>query len=173
MSALNPVLRVGDQVAEVVRAHQPVTRAQARVRASELLGLVGINPSRAGDHPHRFSGGMRQRVVVAMALANDPALLIADEPTTGLDLVTAADLLRLLASLQARLGMALLLVSHDVEAVLTLASRVVVLQDGRVVEEGPSRRVATEPSHPHTRALLDAVPRLRPPSPALLAGKAR
>ncbi|MBW3615050.1 MAG: dipeptide/oligopeptide/nickel ABC transporter permease/ATP-binding protein [Actinobacteria bacterium] len=173
MSALNPVLRVGEQVAEVVRAHQPVTRAQAHARASELLALVGIDPGRAGDHPHRFSGGRRQRVVIAMALANDPALLVADEPTTGLDLVTAADVLQLLASLQARLGMALLLVSHDVGAVLTLASRVAVLQDGKVVEEGPTARVAAHPSHPHTRALLDAVPRLRPPSPALVASRAR
>lgn len=162
MSALNPVFPVGRQVAEVVRAHQPVTRADSRARAAELLAMVGIDPARAGDHPHRFSGGMRQRVVIAMALANEPALLIADEPTTGLDLVTGAELLDLLASLQERLGMALLLVSHDVAAVLTLASRLVVLQGGRVVEAGPAAQVAAEPSHPHTRALLDAVPRLRP-----------
>ncbi|MGH9151492.1 MAG: dipeptide/oligopeptide/nickel ABC transporter permease/ATP-binding protein [Acidimicrobiales bacterium] len=172
MSALNPVLRVGDQVAEVLRAHRPVTRAQARARAAELLDLVGIDPRRAGAHPHQFSGGMRQRVVIAMALANEPALLVADEPTTGLDLVTAAEVLGLLAGLQAGLGMALLLVSHDVAAVLSLASRVVVLHSGQVVEEGPAARVAGTPSHPHTRALLDAVPRLRPPAAALLAGHA-
>lgn len=171
MSSLNPVFGVGKQVAEVVRAHQPVTRAHARSRALDLLGMVGIDPGRAGDHPHQFSGGMRQRVVIAMALANDPALLIADEPTTGLDLVTAADVLQLLASLQARSGMALLLVSHDVGAVLSLASRVVVLQDGCVIEEGSASRVAAEPAHPHTRALLDSVPRLRPPASAVLAGR--
>ena len=129
--------------------------------------MVGIDPSRARDHPHQFSGGMRQRVVIAMALANDPALLIADEPTTGLDLVSAAAVLELLASLQARLGMALLVVSHDLPAVLRLASRVVVLEHGRVVEDGPAGDVAARPSHPHTRALLEAVPRLRPSSAAL------
>jgi len=171
MSSLNPVFGIGKQVAEVVRAHQPITRAQARSRALDLLSLVGIDPGRAGHHPHQFSGGMRQRVVIAMALANDPALLIADEPTTGLDLVTAADVLQLLASLQARSGMALLLVSHDVGAVLSLASRVVVLQDGCAVEEGSATRVAAEPAHPHTRALLDSVPRLRPPASAVLTGR--
>lgn len=172
MSALNPVLPVGRQIEEVIQAHQSVSRGHARVRAAELLAIVGIDPGRAGDHPHRFSGGMRQRVVIAMALANEPGLLIADEPTTGLDLVTAAELLELLASLQARLGMALLLVSHDVAAVLSLASRVVVLHEGQVVEEGPAGRVAANPSHPHTRVLLDAVARLRPPlADAAFAGQ--
>lgn len=172
MSALNPVVPVGRQIEEVISTHQPVSRAKARLRAAELLTMVGIDPGRAGDHPHRFSGGMRQRVVIAMALANEPALLIADEPTTGLDLVTAAELLELLASLQARLGMALLLVSHDVAAVLSLASRVVVLNEGQVVEEGPAGQVAAKPCHPHTRVLLDAVARLRPPlADAALAGQ--
>ncbi|PLS75863.1 MAG: ABC transporter [Actinobacteria bacterium] len=167
MAALNPVLSVGDQVVEAIRAHQPLSRAQGRARAAQLLAMVGIDPARAGDHPHQFSGGMRQRIVIAMALANEPAVLIADEPTTGLDLVTAADVLRLLASLQARLGMAMLVVSHDLPAVLGLATRVIVLEDGRVVEEGTGERVSSLPSHPHTKALIDAIPRLRPPSPAV------
>ncbi len=162
MSALNPVLRVGEQVAEAIRAHQDVTRGAARARAAELLGLVGIDPGRARDYPHQFSGGMRQRVVIAMALANEPALLIADEPTTGLDLVTAADLVDLLAGLHRRLGMALLVVSHDLAAVLSLATRVVVVEGGRVVDEGRSVDMANGGSHSHTRALVDAVPRLRP-----------
>ena len=162
MSALDPVMRVGDQVAEAIRAHQAVPRKAARSRARELLALVGLDPDRADDYPHQFSGGMRQRVVIAMALANDPALLIADEPTTGLDLVTAAGLVDLLADLQQRLGMAMLVVSHDLAAVLGLASRVVVVEGGRVVEEGASLDVAGGPSHPHTRALVDSVPRLRP-----------
>jgi peptide/nickel transport system ATP-binding protein len=162
MTALDPVMRVGDQIAEAIRAHQTVPRSAARARARQLLGLVGLDPDRAGDYPHQFSGGMRQRVVIAMALANDPALLIADEPTTGLDLVTAASLVDLLAELQQRLGMAMLVVSHDLAAVLGLASRVVVLEGGKVVEEGASVDVAGGPSHPHTRALVDAVPRLRP-----------
>ncbi len=161
MSALDPVMRVGDQIAEAIRAHQTVPRSAARDRARELLGLVGLDPDRAGDYPHQFSGGMRQRVVIAMALANDPALLIADEPTTGLDLVTAVGLVDLLAELQQRLGMAMLVVSHDLAAVLGLASRVVVLEAGQVVEEGPSDKVARDPTHPHTRALVEAVPRLR------------
>ena len=162
MSALDPVLRVGDQIAEAIRAHQTVTRGAARARAAELLGLVGIDPERARDYPHQLSGGMRQRVVIAMALANDPDLLIADEPTTGLDLVTAAGLVDLLGELQRRLGMAMLVVSHDLAAVLGVASRVVVLDGGQVVEEGTSVDVAGGPSHPHTRALVEAVPRLRP-----------
>lgn len=166
MAALNPVLPVGRQIAEVIRAHHRLARAAVRARVADLLGMVGIDPHRAADHPHQFSGGMRQRVVIAMALANEPALVIADEPTTGLDLVTAAEVLDLLASLQARLGMAMLIVSHDLPAVLRLASRVIVLQDGRVIEEGTGEQLATRASHPHTRALVHAVPRLRPPNAA-------
>jgi len=161
MSALNPVLRIGDQVAEAVRAHQAVSWSVARGRAAEVLALVGLDPDRARDFPHQLSGGMRQRVVIAMALANRPALLIADEPTTGLDLVTAAGLVDLLAELQRQLGMAMLVVSHDLAAVLSLATRVVVLEGGRVVDEGRPADLVAAPAHPHTRALLDAVPRLR------------
>ena len=161
MASLNPVRRVGDQIAEAVLAHGDVTRTQAQARAAEVLALVGIVPSRARDYPHQFSGGMRQRVVIAMALANEPALLIADEPTTGLDLVTAAELLDLLRDLQGRLGMAMLVVSHDLASVLAVADRVAVMAEGRVIEEGSAAHVAANPSHPHTRQLLAAVPRLR------------
>jgi peptide/nickel transport system permease protein len=168
MTSLDPVLRVGDQLAEAVRAHQPVTRAQARARAAELLRMVDIHPGRARDYPHQLSGGMRQRIVIGMALANEPALLVADEPTTGLDLVTAVELLDLLIGLQRRLGMAILVVSHDLAAVFAIADRVVVLAQGSVVEHGASVDLEASPAHPHTRELVDAVPRLR--SPALTGG---
>ncbi len=161
MSALNPVRRVGDQVAEAIRAHRRLDRADVDERVRELLVMVGIDPDRGRSFPHQLSGGMRQRVVIAMALANEPALLIADEPTTGLDLVTAVDLLDLLGTLQRRLGMAMLIVSHDLPAVLAVASQVVVIADGRVIERGPASEVAAAPAHAHTLALLDAVPRLR------------
>ena len=161
MAALNPVRRVGDVLVEAVRAHRDVTRREASQRAVELLGMVGLDPVWARAYPHQLSGGMRQRVVIAIALANEPALLVADEPTTGLDLATAVELLDLLAALQRRLGMAMLVVSHDLAAVLTVAQRVVVMEQGRVVEDGPAAAVAGAPVHPHTRALLAAVPQLR------------
>ncbi len=160
MAALNPVRRVGALVAEAVRAHQPVSRRAARQRAGELLAMVGLEPGWARAYPHQLSGGMRQRVVIAMALANEPSLLIADEPTTGLDLATTVDLLDLLAGLQRRLGMAMLVVSHDLAAVLTVAERVVVMDSARVVEEGPAATMAAAPAHPHTRELLAAVAHL-------------
>jgi peptide/nickel transport system ATP-binding protein len=161
MAALNPVRRVGDVLAEAVRAHRPVPRAQAHRRAEELLAMVELDPRWARAYPHQLSGGMRQRVVIAMALANQPSLLIADEPTTGLDLVTAVEVLDLVASLQRRLGMAMLVVSHDLAAVMTVADRVVVMERGRIVEDGPAVSIAAMPAHHHTRQLLGALPRMR------------
>ncbi|HVL84253.1 MAG TPA: dipeptide/oligopeptide/nickel ABC transporter permease/ATP-binding protein [Pseudonocardia sp.] len=159
MAALNPVRTVGDQLAEAVLAHRAVGRAAAARRAADLLELVGLDPARVRDHPHQLSGGMRQRVVIAMALANDPALVVADEPTTGLDLVVQAEVLALLADLRRRLGLAMLVITHDLPVAEAVADRIGVLRRGELVEVGPAAQVVHHPEHPYTRALLAAVPR--------------
>jgi ABC-type dipeptide/oligopeptide/nickel transport system ATPase component/ABC-type dipeptide/oligopeptide/nickel transport system permease subunit len=163
MSALNPVHTVGDQLAEAVRVHRRVGRAAAHARAAELLELVGIDPRRGRDHPHQFSGGMRQRVVIAMALANEPAVVIADEPTTGLDVLVQAEVLALLDGLRRRMGLALLVVTHDLPMIERVADRIAVMQAGRLVEVGPAARVAGAPEHPYTRLLVESAVRLEPP----------
>ncbi|BBZ01502.1 peptide ABC transporter ATP-binding protein [Mycolicibacterium chitae] len=160
MSALNPVRTVRAQLVEAIRAHRAVPRAAARARADELFELVGLDPQRAGKYPHQFSGGMCQRVVIAMALANDPAVVIADEPTSGLDPLIEVEVLELLNELRRRLHLALLVVSHDLNVVERIADRIAVMQDGRIVEVGPAARVLAEPAHPYTRGLVNAVPRL-------------
>ncbi|WP_207553484.1 ABC transporter ATP-binding protein [Teichococcus deserti] len=186
LSALNPVQRIGDQIAEAVRLHRPLSRRAAWGRAVELLSLVQIPAPglRARDYPHQLSGGQRQRAMIAMALACDPALLIADEPTTALDVITQAQILSLLAELRDRLGMALLLITHDLGVVAGVADRIVVLYAGQVVEQGPVAEIFAAPAHPYTRGLLDAVrldtltpgtalpeiPGLVPPLDALPAG---
>ncbi len=162
MTALNPVLTVGAQLAEAIRLHRPVTRAAARDQAAALLDLVRI-PDAArhlDEYPHRLSGGMRQRVVIAMALACGPRLLIADEPTTALDVTIQAGILDLLRGVQARTGMALLLITHNLGVVADMADRVVVMYAGRVAEQGPARDVLRAPRHPYTQGLLAATPRL-------------
>ncbi|WP_300010142.1 dipeptide/oligopeptide/nickel ABC transporter permease/ATP-binding protein [Pseudonocardia sp.] len=163
MSALNPVRSIAAQLAEAVRAHRPLGRSAARRRAEELLHLVGLDAGVADDHPHQLSGGMRQRVVIAMALACEPAVVIADEPTSGLDVLVQAEVLDLLDDLRHRLGLALLVVSHDLPVVERIADRIAVLHEGRLVEIGDARDVACSPRHPHTRRLVAAAPRLRPP----------
>jgi len=162
MSALNPVHTIGDQLVEAVRAHRRVGRAAARKRAAELLELVGIDPRRAADHPHQFSGGMRQRVVIAMALANEPAVVIADEPTTGLDVLVQAEVLDLLDGLRRDLGLALLVVTHDLPMIERIADRIAVMHAGRLVEVGPAARVVGSPVHPYTQLLVESAPRLQP-----------
>ena len=162
-SSLHPAFRVGDQIAESLRTHGTcATKADARARAVELLALVGVpQPEvRARDYPHHLSGGMRQRVMIAMAIANDPHLLIADEATTALDVTVQAQVLDVLRDAQQRTGAALLLVTHDLGVVAGAADRVVVLYAGRVVEEGPVTEVLAAPAHPYTLGLLRAVPRL-------------
>jgi len=158
--ALNPVFTVGDQIAEALRAHAPVPRVAARQRAIELLEMVRIPdaPARARDYPHQFSGGMRQRVLIAAALACQPSLLIADEPTAALDVTIQAEVLDLLGDMRARFGLALLLITHDVGVVASLADRVAVMYAGRLVEEGEARGVLRAPAHPYTRALLASLP---------------
>ena len=160
MTSLNPVMTVGRQVTEACEEHLGMSRQDARARAVELLELVGIpSPEQRVDaYPHQFSGGMRQRVVIAMALATDPVLLIADEATTALDVTTQAQILELVASLQERLGTAVVWITHDLGVVAGIADRVAVMYGGRVVEHGTVDAIFAEPAHPYTRALLAARP---------------
>ncbi|MGW4491247.1 ABC transporter ATP-binding protein [Streptomyces sp. NPDC004376] len=171
LSAFTPVYRIGDQIAEAVRAHHDVSRARAAARAVELLDLVGIpEPAlRAKAFPHEFSGGMRQRAMIAMAIANEPDVLLADEPTTALDVTIQAQILDVLRTAQRTTGAALLLVSHDLGVIAGMADRVAVMRVGRVVEQGTAEQVYGTPREPYTRELLAAVPRLdtpRVPAPA-------
>ncbi len=162
MTSLNPVMRVGDQIGEAIAVHGGArSRRAARGQAVELLERVGITPAatRAREYPHQLSGGMRQRVMVAMALANGPQVLIADEPTTALDVTTQAQILELLGDVQREMGLALVIVTHDLGVVAGLADRVVVMYAGRVVEEGPVDAVYGASGHPYTRGLLASVPR--------------
>ncbi|WFE42672.1 ABC transporter ATP-binding protein [Micromonospora sp. WMMD998] len=160
MTSLNPVLPVGRQVTEAAEEHLGLTRRAARARAVELLDLVGIPSAaqRVDAFPHQFSGGMRQRVVIAMALACEPDLLIADEPTTALDVTTQAQIVELVADLQRRLGTAVVWVTHDLGVVAGIADTVAVMYGGRIVEQGPVDDVFDAPGHPYTRALLAARP---------------
>jgi oligopeptide/dipeptide ABC transporter ATP-binding protein len=162
MTALNPVFTIGDQVAEVARVHSSASRKAAWERAIEMLSLVGIpDPrERAKSYPHQLSGGMRQRVLIAMALVMNPSLLIADEPTTALDVTIQAQILELIAELQQRLGLAVLLITHDLGVVAEVTSRVLVMYGGQIVERAPVRELFRNPSHPYTRGLLEAMPRL-------------
>ncbi len=158
MTALNPVRTIGSQIAEAIRQHQSLSRAALRARVHDLLDLVGIpHPAAAAAaYPHTFSGGMRQRVMIAIAVACNPSLLIADEPTTALDVTIQAQVLDLLARLQRQLGMALLLITHDLGVVQDWADRVAVMYAGRIVEQGPAGPVLHAPAHPYAAGLLGA-----------------
>ena len=159
-ASLNPVLRIGEQLAEAIRAHRPVPRRVARERAIALLGEVGIgDPAHRIDAwPHQLSGGMQQRAMIAIALAGEPDLLVADEPTTALDVTVQAQILELLDGLRRSRGMALLLVTHDLAIVAGRADRVLVMYAGRIVESGPTRDLFHRPRHPYTRGLLASLP---------------
>ena len=165
MTSLNPVLTIGDQVAEAAIVHQHLSRAVARRRAIELLRQVGIpEPEERVDHyPHQLSGGMRQRVMIAMALICRPQILIADEPTTALDVTIQAQILELLARLRQELGMAVLLITHDLGVVAGTADRVVVMYAGQVVETAPTPELFAHPRHPYTEGLMESIPRLDRP----------
>jgi peptide/nickel transport system ATP-binding protein len=165
LSSLHPLYKVGRQLTEAVLAHNSVSKAKARERAVELLGLVGIpDPARRVDeYPHEFSGGMRQRVMIAMALANEPKLLIADEPTTALDVTVQAQILALMERLQKELGMAIVIITHDLGVVAEMADDIAVMYAGRIVETASAARVFANPEHPYTWGLLKSIPRLDSP----------
>jgi len=160
MTALNPVMRVGDQIAEALLVHGKARRAEARARAVELLDAVRISDAarRVRDYPHQLSGGMRQRVMIAIALACRPPLVIADEPTTALDVTIQAQVLELLRELKARYNLALLLITHDFGVIAEMADRVAVMFKGKIVEQGSVRDILRRPAHEYTRSLLAAVP---------------
>ena len=162
MTALTPVYTVGWQIAEQLRAHEDLTRRQARRRTVELLAEVGISTPerRIDDYPHEFSGGMRQRVMIAMALSCNPSLLIADEPTTALDVTIQAQILELMKRLQRDYGSSILLITHDMGVISEIAERVIVMYAGSVVEEGPKAAIFRDPQHPYTWGLLGSIPRV-------------
>jgi peptide/nickel transport system ATP-binding protein len=160
MTALNPAYTIGEQMTEGYRWHKGASAEAARARAVELLGKVGIANAadRLGQYPHQLSGGLRQRVMIAMALMCGPDLLIADEPTTALDVTIQAQILRLLADIKAELGLGLLLITHDLGVVARIADRVAVMYAGEIVEEGPAAAIFAAPRHPYTRGLMDCIP---------------
>ena len=162
MTSLNPVYTVGEQIAEVIRLHEGLSRRAALARAAEMLKLVHISSPgrRVHDYPHQFSGGMRQRVMMAMALSCRPALLIADEPTTALDVTIQAQILDLLGELKAELGMAVMLITHAMGVIAESVQRVAVMYAGRVVEEAPVAQLFSAPRHPYTRGLIRSIPRI-------------
>jgi len=162
MTSLNPVLTIGRQIGEAVRLHEGLSKREARQRSIEMLALVGIPEAarRIGEYPHQLSGGMRQRVVIAMALACNPRLLIADEPTTALDVTIQAQILELMRDLKRRVGAAIMLITHDLGVVAEMAERVIVMYAGRKVEEAPVDEIFARPMHPYTQGLLGAVPKL-------------
>ena len=164
MNGFNPVMTIGDQIREAIRAHEPgADRKAIRARVGELLTAVGISPGRAADYPHQLSGGMKQRAMIAMALACGPDLVIADEPTTALDVMTQAQILELIRGLADELGLAMLIISHDLTVLAELCDRVAVMYAGRIVERGPADAILSSdsrPAHPYTRRLLDCYPRL-------------
>ncbi|MFE3072597.1 ABC transporter ATP-binding protein [Streptomyces sp. NPDC059247] len=162
LSSLNPVLSVGYQLGEMFRVHQGLSKKDAKVRAIELMDKVKIPAAsaRVSDYPHQFSGGMRQRIMIAMALALEPDLIIADEPTTALDVTVQAQVMDLLAELQQEYNMGLILITHDLGVVADVADKIAVMYAGRIVEQAPVHELYGRPAHPYTRGLLDSIPRL-------------
>ncbi len=171
LSSLHPFFKVGNQLIEAIQVHRDVSKEEARRHAIDMLGLVGIpDPRRRIDeYPHEFSGGMRQRVMIAMALANDPKLLIADEPTTALDVTTQAQILRLIERLREELGMAMIIVTHDLGVVAEVADRVMVMYAGEAVESGTLDQIFYDPQHPYAWGLLGSLTRIDQPRTARLA----
>ncbi len=162
LASLHPFFTIGAQLVEAIRVHNDVSKAAARTRSAELLTMVGLSDpkQRLSSYPHQFSGGMRQRVMIAMALANEPRLLIADEPTTALDVTVQAQILELIAELQAQSGTAMIIITHDLGVVAEVADEIAVMYAGRIVEQGSATELFSSPQHPYTRALLDSIPRL-------------
>lgn len=168
MNALNPVYRVWEQIAEPMIVHRGMDKEQAYRRVVEILKMVGLDESIAWRYPHELSGGQKQRVVIAMALALDPPILIADEPTTALDTIVQAQILNLIKQLKSELGMAVILISHDLSVIAELADKIAIMYAGHIVEYGPSDEVYRDPQHPYTKALLRAIPRLHGPKDKLI-----
>jgi peptide/nickel transport system ATP-binding protein len=160
MSALNPLEKVGDQIAEGIKEHRKCTLREANIEALKILEKVGISPTRASDYPHQFSGGMKQRVVIAIALACNPALLLADEPTTALDVTIQAQVLDLISALQAELNTAMVLITHDLGVVSDTCDKVAIMYAGKIVESGLWRDIYVNPCHPYTKGLFGSIPTL-------------
>ncbi len=159
MNALNPVFKVGDQIVEAIRLHESaVSKADAMRRARALLEMVGVDPSRVNNYPHEFSGGMRQRALIAMALAVNPKVLVADEPGTALDVIVQAQVLQLMRDLKDKLGLSMLMISHDLSIVAEVCEKVAIMYAGRIVEYGSTDAIFNEPLHPYTQGLIGAFP---------------
>ncbi|MFE1268076.1 ABC transporter ATP-binding protein [Streptomyces sp. NPDC058758] len=167
MNSLNPVLTVGEQIADIFTTHEKLRKRAARERAADLLGLVGISPDRLRAYPHQLSGGMRQRVVIAMAVALRPSLLIMDEPTTALDVVVQQEIMAQIADLQRELGFSVLFITHDMSLMVEMSHRMGVMYGGRIVELAPARDLFARPRHPYTEALMRAFPPLTGPRTTL------
>ena len=160
MNALNPVIKIGDQIAEAILIHENISKKEAKERVNNLVQMVGIEPTRLNNYPHEFSGGMKQRAVIAMALACYPNILIADEPTTALDVIVQAKILKLLKDIQNETGIAIILITHDLSVVAETCDRVTVMYAGRIVEEASVSIVMRTPKHPYTQGLLNSFPNL-------------
>ncbi len=163
MNALNPVMRIGEQIADAIRAHRRVSMEEALERAATLIELVGIDRARLGSYPHQLSGGMRQRAVIAIALALEPPLIIMDEPTTALDVVVQKEILAQITELKDELGLSILFITHDLSLLIELSDRIGILYAGKLVETGPSRELLDGARHPYTRGLLESFPSVRGP----------
>jgi peptide/nickel transport system ATP-binding protein len=160
MTSLNPVMTVGSQISEMVFLHTGLAKRASRERAAEMLSLVGIRPERIGDFPHQFSGGMRQRVLIAIALACSPSLLIADEPTTALDVTIQAQVLKLMRGLKEKFGTSMILITHDIGVAAETCDRIAIVYAGRIVEIADTVSLFSNPSHPYTLGLFSSIPRL-------------
>jgi peptide/nickel transport system ATP-binding protein len=169
MNALNPVMKVGDQIVEAITTHEDVSKEEAWRRAEKLLEMVGIEPSRAKDYPHEFSGGMKQRVMIAMALACNPQLLIADEPATALDVIVQAQILKLMRDLQRKMNLSMMLITHDLSIIAETCNKVAIMYAGKIVEYADTKRIFREPQHPYTRGLIGAFPSIKGPRRKLIS----
>lgn len=169
MNALNPVLTVGKQIAEAILAHEDITKDEAWKRVKDLLGLVGIGGERVKDYPHEFSGGMRQRVMIAMALACNPRLLIADEPITALDVIVQRQVLAVMKDLQRKLHLSMILITHDLSVIAQTCDRAAIMYAGKIVEQASVTSIFQHPLHPYTKALIGSFPSIRGPKKSLMS----